>query len=372
MKDFLVIDVETTYGSKSNPFNNSGHLVCIGTYNSGSEGTIYASAELGQLPLLNDSHILCGHNLKFDVHWLTRYGVDLSEYEWWDTQTAEFLLTDQKHSWASLNELADKYLGEQKIDIVKEQYWDKGIDTTDIPMEILSEYCIEDCRLTYEIAKKQLQKIPETKRMLFKLIMQDYKILQEMEYNGLRIDYELCASLAKETQEKIDVILSDLLDGISYRDFNFGSTDQLSALLYGGTIIEKRRVPVGVFKTGKRIGEVRCKIELVEHSFPRQYTPLPGTEAAKEGFWSTDEATLHKLKAGELIDKILMVRKLQKQLSTYYDGLRNMQRDYGWAKDEIHGQFNTCVAVSGRLSSSKPNLQNLSGEAQQMFVSRYA
>ena len=369
----LVLDVETSYGNKSNPFHKHGVLVCVGYHGTSHSGVI--KCEGSWLDELNEitSHYgtLCGHNLKFDLHWLSRYGFDYRDFSLVDTQTYEYLLTDQQHQWASLEELGQLYLSEGKIDIIKEEYWSKGIDTTEIPYDLLADYCLQDCKLTYKIAQKQIEAIPAQKQMLFKLCMQDYMILSGMEENGLSFDRARSATLAKKNQKRAEELTRKLTEGISYRDFNFGSTDQLSVLLYGGTTIENRRIPIGHYKSGAKKGEVRYKREPVEHTFPRKYKPIKGTESAKEGYWATGEDVLRKLKAGDIVDNILEVRKLNKLVGTYYDGLCKKQDEYGWDHDKIYGKFNTAVTATGRLSSSDPNLQNLAGEAKIIFTSRY-
>jgi DNA polymerase-1 len=63
--------------------------------------------------------------------------------------------------------------------------------------------------------------------------------------------------------------------------------------------------------------------------------------------------------------------ELSKLDGTYYKGMININKEMNWPENKIHGQFNQCVAATGRLSSSKPNLQNFAGDCQDIFVSRY-
>ena len=62
---------------------------------------------------------------------------------------------------------------------------------------------------------------------------------------------------------------------------------------------------------------------------------------------------------------------MQKRMTTYYHGLVKLIDEMKWKKDTIHGQLNQCVAKTGRLSSSKPNLQNFDGEIKTLFTTRY-
>jgi DNA polymerase-1 len=103
------------------------------------------------------------------------------------------------------------------------------------------------------------------------------------------------------------------------------------------------------------------------------YQPLKGSEMAKEGNFATDEGTMRKLKGKKgVIDKLLELSKLEKLNGTYYRGLVKLREEMNWEKGILHGQFNQTIAISGRLSSSKPNLQNFASELQDIFISRYS
>jgi len=93
---------------------------------------------------------------------------------------------------------------------------------------------------------------------------------------------------------------------------------------------------------------------------------------AKEGNYSTNEGTLRKLKGKKgVLDKILHLSKLEKLNGTYYNGLVQLRKEMNWDKGVLHGQFNQTTAISGRLSSSKPNLQNFASDLQDIFISKY-
>jgi DNA polymerase-1 len=134
-------------------------------------------------------------------------------------------------------------------------------------------------------------------------------------------------------------------------------------------------VVIGTFKTGSRVGQPKERWEDYTVSFPRLVNPLKGSELMKEGLYSTDENTLKSLRgskqAKEIIETLLFRSTLEKRLSTYYEGLVNLIKQLNWDEGMIYGQLNQCVARTGRLSSSKPNLQNFDGEIKSLFTSRY-
>jgi len=152
---------------------------------------------------------------------------------------------------------------------------------------------------------------------------------------------------------------------------NFNSPDQLSAFLYGGTITELTKEDAGFYKTGEKKGLPKFRNVVVGHELPRLFAPLRGTELQKEGVWKTSEDVLLKLKGKykPLVADLLRLSKLDKLNGTYYKGIPKLIESMHWADNKVHGQLNQCIAVSGRLSSSKPNTQNFASELQDIFLS---
>lgn len=370
----LVIDVESSY-LKSNCYSADGFLVSVHTY----DGTTSKSFDPRGLPQeeIDGAGLIIGFNFKFDAGWLRRYGYRLDHKRIWDVQLAHYLLHRQLKTFPSLHEVLEHYGFEPKLDVVNEQYWKKGIDTDKVPWDILCEYGEYDCVGTYNCYKKQIEEFQERPALFknFKLRCQDLLVLQEMEHNGLKYNSAKATERSKELQQRIEEIFKEL--GSVYPDIpiNFNSGDQLSAFLYGGVVKEEKRNVIGFYKTGAKVGEPRFRVETVEHTLPRIVGPLPRSELKKPGVFSTDEGTLKKLKgskrAKELIGRILELAKLDKLRGTYYEGLNKLNMEMNWPKDELHPQYNQCAVKTGRLSSSRPNSQNLSGDVLELLESRY-
>jgi DNA polymerase-1 len=308
------------------------------------------------------------------LHWYRKLGVDVQSWKIWCCQLAEFILSGQTIRYPSLDDTATKYGLGHKVDVVKEQYWTKGINTNDIPQEVLSTYCKQDVDLTYAIYLKQLEQFEKNPALytLFKLQCQDLLLLEEMEWNGLKYNEQLCIERGEELDKKIATINKEL--ALVYPDIpiNFNSGDQLSAFLYGGTVIEEYKEHVGFYKTGKKAGEPKYQNREKEHILPRLVEPLKQTK--KEGVFTTDAATLKKLKgpaAKKYVAPLLELAKLDKLNGTYYKGIPKKNKESCQEEGFIHGQFNQVVAQTGRLSSSEPNLQNIAGEVLEVFISRY-
>jgi DNA polymerase I-like protein with 3'-5' exonuclease and polymerase domains len=127
---------------------------------------------------------------------------------------------------------------------------------------------------------------------------------------------------------------------------------------------------VGYFKTGEKKGQPKFKNTVVEHFLPRLYEPLKGSEMLKEGMFATDASTLQKLKGNKTtVGWVLDLAKLEKTNGTYYKGLIALREKMYWPKGILHGQFNQCMAATGRLSCSNPNLQNFQSSLQDIFIS---
>lgn len=215
----LVLDVETTTINKGNPFTKDNKLCQVGVL-SNSHYNLY-DIEYSEHPYgaylngiqeeINNATLLIGFNIKFDLHWLRRYGITFDSCHIWDCQIAHFLITRQQARYPSLDDVAEYYELGQKIDKIKE-YWDEGIDTPDIPYDELSDYLKQDLALTYKVYLKQKEYFASNPALyrLFFLEMLDLPILQEMEWNGMRFDKEKSLLQAKETHSRLVEIKNEI------------------------------------------------------------------------------------------------------------------------------------------------------------------
>jgi DNA polymerase-1 len=372
----LTSDFEVQTWSKGNPYDQRNKAVCLGIkYNSEKTFCLFDLHEQELGSYVGDD-LMAFFNAKFDVSWYRKLGVEVGHWKIWCCQIAEFILEGQINRYPSLEDTAVKYSLGSKIDIIKKEYWDKGINTDEIPRETLSSYCCQDVDLTYAIYLKQLPQFEANPKLykLFKLMCQDLLVLQEMEWNGIKYDGALCKERSVTIEKQISTIEKELDSIYPDLDINFNSPDQLSAFLYGGTIYEDAKEHIGFFKTGAKAGQPKYKNIVIEHKLPRLVEPLPKSQTKKEGVYKTDEATLKKLKgpaAKKFVGPLLDLSKLDKLNGTYYKGIPELAEEMNWPEGEIHGQFNQVVAATGRLSSNAPNLQNAAGEFQDVLISRY-
>jgi DNA polymerase I-like protein with 3'-5' exonuclease and polymerase domains len=201
-------------------------------------------------------------------------------------------------------------------------------------------------------------------------------VLHDIEKNGLLLDVQKSITKGNELVNKIREIDVWLRKIFNADWFNPNSGDHLSVFLYGGTLnLDGKEDYLFTYKDGRTATKTRNVT--IPFTSKGLFKPLDKTELAKEGFYATNEPTLTNLaqKAkGEykkVLDVILQRSKLEKLRSTYYHGLPNRMEEMGWFDNIIHSNFNQCVAQSGRLSSTKPNVQNIADEVKEIFKSRF-
>jgi hypothetical protein len=198
---------------------------------------------------------------------------------------------------------------------------------------------------------------------------------------------ELCKQKAKETDIELQKINKELLQFSPTPDINLDSGHQLSCLLYGGgfEITTVDHVTQEVYKSGKRKGQAWEKNHYVTRVYDCTplFQPLKGTKTklvskvgeAEYPVYQTGEDVLKQLKRPtrqhkRIVELLLKRAELVKLLDTYYGKLPGLLDTQEWG-DMLHGQYNQCVAATGRLSSSAPNMQNFSGDVDQLLVSRF-
>ena len=371
----VVLDVETTIKNKGNVRTQGNQLVTIQLKCKDTKPLVFFKEDFNKvIPILEQASVVILTNGKFDINWV-RAELGYVPKSIWDIQLAEFLFSNQLWKLPDLNGMCEKYGIPKKLDVVATEYWEKGIDTTEIPREILSEYGAHDCDLEYMVFLKQVERFQTDKIHMFKLFRiqcNDLLALAEMEWNG--IVYDVVGSLTKgeELTKQVKKLEGEMYAYTKGIPINFNSPTQVSKLLYGGDITITTKIPNGVYKTGERAGQVKYMNKETVYQFPRLVTPI---KKGKEESYSVDEPTLLSLKpqaAGKQLIKLLLERvKIQKLNNTYLTGLPNKIQEFGWPDNMLYSTLNQCLVVTGRLSSSKPNQQNLPGEAKMFCLSRY-
>ena len=320
--------------------------------------------------------VFCGHNFSFDMLYLFRTDPELKKIiqdsKIWDTQIAEYILSGQRTKFSSLNELAKKYGYPMKDEAVTE-YFKGGLGSEKVPTELLLHYLKHDVEVTWKIARDQhALAIKQGQLVLIKSQMEALQATAEMMFNGLHIDKE---ALDKYTVEvvneyvEVKLTLEELSVGL-LDDIN--SPKQWSQYFFGGKNKVMVKTEIGTYKNGNTKYKLMEKVVTLLPAVA--YTPDPEKVSAKTKQVSVDDSVLNDMldhtfdpKVKTVIKALLKYRELSKQLSTYVQGLsKHLIGDY------IHGKLNQTATVTGRLSSTSPNLQNISNNPiKQIFTSRH-
>lgn len=387
----LTYDVETSTINKGNPFTASNKLISYSVKPDDKDVSFNYFKNIDFLvelrALMQQAKLLVGFNLKFDLSWASRHGIrPPDKCRIWDCQIAEFIITGQKGAYPSLEECLIKYELGHKDDKIKE-YWELGIDTEYIPVDELQFYNDLDVELTYKLYLKQQEIMTNKQKKLCMVMGLDLLVLQEMEENGVKFDRKLCEQKATEAGQKLKDITEELLKYSPTGSINLDSGQHLSCLLYGGSFeIDHITEEEAVYKSGPKKGEkyIKNRHNEIIYDCPKLFEPLPKTETKLKKkltdgreitIYETNEDVLKQLKKPSAIHKkiiqLLLERaELAKLMDTYYGKLPQLLDTMEWG-EYLHGQYNQCVAATGRLSSSGPNMQNFSGDVDKLLVSRY-
>ena len=273
------------------------------------------------VPLRDSSIEKIGQNLKYDLHVLKNYGIEVRG-KLFDTMIAHFLLKpDEKHN---LNILAENHLGYSMVKI-ETLIGEKGSDQRSfrtVDPDNAKEYAGEDADVTYQLAmlfKAQLSNT-DFRELAENIEMPLIPVLMEMEHHGVRLDVKVLERFSEEIREEILHIESEIHD-LSGTTFNIGSPKQLGEVLF------------------------------------EQMKIIPDPKKTRTKQYATGEDVLIRLKDKHpIIDKILEYRSLKKLQSTYVDALPKMVNK---KTGRLHTSFNQAQVTTGRLSSNNPNLQNI-------------
>lgn len=270
---------------------------------------------------LDDKTEKIGQNIKYDIKILNRYGITVNG-PLYDTMLAHYLIEpDYKHN---MDFLSETYLGYSPISI-ETLIGKKGKNQKsmrDVELEKITQYASEDADITFQLKQKlnPLVKQEEASSLLANLEMPLVPVLAKMEQTGIALDSGFLNNYSSELGKELLGITEKVYE-LAGMHFNLNSPKQLGEVLF-----DKLKIPYKGKKTST-------------------------------GQYSTNEETLLNLKGdNEIVDYILDYREIAKLKSTYIDALPALVNPN---TNRIHTSFNQAVASTGRLSSDKPNLQNI-------------
>jgi DNA polymerase I-like protein with 3'-5' exonuclease and polymerase domains len=157
-------------------------------------------------------------------------------------------------------------------------------------------------------------------------------------------------------EDLLIVGMAGKLTEMSVLEINPSSTKQLEIVLYGGAYTDKRDVPTGeVYKTGPKAGTPKTRKENFTYNV---FSPIYPMSPMR---YTTKEEDLKKLPISAFVDALLTYRGIVKELNTYFTGYIAAGREEG-RYNVINTEFKHTITPTGRISSTKPNIQNLTGD----------
>ncbi|NLF54457.1 MAG: DNA polymerase I, partial [Thauera phenolivorans] len=276
--------------------------------------------------LESDAHAKVGQNLKYDAHVLANHGLALRGIAH-DTLLQSYVLeSDRTHD---MDSLARRHLGLKTIPYT--EVCGKGakqIGFDEVAVERATEYAAEDADITLRLHQTlwpQLEAEPRLAALYREIELPAMAVLLEMERNGVLIDAFLLAQHSEELGRRLHALEREAHE-LAGQPFNLGSPKQLGEILFG------------------KLG-------------------LPVVKKTATGQPSTDEDVLTQLAEDYPLPKLLLEhRGLAKLKSTYSDKLPRMVNP---RTGRVHTSFSQATAVTGRLASSDPNLQNIPVRTQE-------
>ena len=262
-----------------------------------------------------------GHNIKYDLLVLKWYNIELKG-KIFDTLLAHYLIDPEGRR--SMDLLSAQFLGYEPVHI-EELIGKKGKgqgNMRDVETEKIKEYAAEDADITLQLKHSfvPLLHAKKVERVFSEVENPLVRVLTDMEFEGVRVDVDFLNDYSKELEKEAKLCEESVYQQAGVR-FNLASPKQLGEVLF-----EKLQID-------------------------------PKAKKTKTGQFATGEDVLQKLAHNNpIVADILGFRELTKLKSTYVDALPEMINS---KTGRVHTSYAQAVAVTGRLSSNHPNLQNI-------------
>lgn len=275
-------------------------------------------------PLTDPTIPKVGHHLKYDYIVLARQGVRVQPLVF-DTMIAEWVLNPDSHN-LGLKNLAAARLGVEMThiqDLIGAGRKQRSM--AEVAVEEVAPYAAADAEIPLRLRpllEAELQRFPKLSALFAEIEMPLVPVLAEMEMAGIALDREFFASFSRELSQRMSAMEQQVYTIVG-KTFNLNSTQQLSDVLF--------------------------------HTL--HLTPPDRGRKTASGHYSTAAGVLEAMRGQHpVVDLVLEYRELAKLKSTYVDALpAQIHPQTG----RVHTSFSQTAVVTGRLSSSNPNLQNI-------------
>ena len=271
-------------------------------------------------PVLTDDSILkIGQNIKYDAKVLSRYGIAVTTFD--DTMLLSYAMHGGLHNHG-MDALSERYLDHSPISIKTLIGSGKSAITFDkVKIEDAVTYAAEDADITLRLWKifKQKLHLSKVTKVYESLERPLVSVLAQMEKNGVKVDRETLSRMSNAFAQKMAGLEAEIYE-LAGETFNVGSPKQLGEIMFD------------------KLG-------------------YEGGKKGKNGAYATGADILEELATSyDFPKRVLDWRQLSKLKSTYTDALQDhINPDTG----RVHTSYSIAGAVTGRLSSTEPNLQNI-------------
>ena len=262
-----------------------------------------------------------GQNIKYDLLILKNYGVELPG-QIFDTMLAHYAIEPEGKRGMDL--LSAQYLGYEPVHI-EELIGKKGKNQgtmRDVELERVKEYAVEDADITLQLKNVFIHGLKEkdVEKVFYEVDNPLVQVLKDMEFEGVKIDVDFLNDYSAELDKEAKAAEERVYKEAGVR-FNLASPKQLGEVLF-----EKLKLD-------------------------------PKAKKTKTGQYATGEDVLQKLQHLHAVPAdVLIFRELTKLKSTYVDALPELINP---KTGRVHTTYGQAVAVTGRLASNNPNLQNI-------------
>ena len=263
-----------------------------------------------------------GHNLKYDAMVLSHYGIEVHPYGF-DSMLAAWVVDPGSFNFG-LKDLADQYLNFQMTRI--EELIGSGksqLNMAEVSIEKVAPYAVADAAIPLALMPNLLRQLKKNNltKVFDEIEMPLIKVLAQMELTGIMLDKNFFQKMEDELKKRLEEIETEVHRLVGYT-FNINSTQQLSIALFETLGLES-----------------------------------PTKKKTASGHYSTNAAVLEELQGKHaVVDLMLEYRELSKLQSTY---VKTLPEQINSRTGRVHTSFSQTGSVTGRLSSSNPNLQNI-------------
>lgn len=352
--DFEVLNVQDSKG-RNTPAKMRPIGVCVGipTSNQQREKLWYFSfdkyySEENVIPmttffglvsnvLKSPEIVQIAHNAKFESNIYYHCGVECNNH-WWDSMVADWVFRPWKKRYALKSTIKEEF-GHEMVEF-KDTVMGDGL----FSIEPLAEYCKDDVRQSMRLMMKRKRQLEQSGlwQVFDRIEMQCVRALGTIEYHGMYFDIEK----AKKLLDWINTYTADIRDKIFKivgRPFDINSSEQLSLILF-----EEMGLPL--------------RDILFFEDYDTETKKMQRKYVTKKGHYSVDKDVLNWYSDYEIVKLISEYRTYDKWRDTF---LEKFIRDAEASSDgRLRCRMNHTGTRSGRLSSSKPNLQNIPGDSR--------